>query len=103
MESNPQQPTSVAALLKRYKFGEYALQKNPNASERGEFLKYFTDSINRDRIGTTFKPVGIGFVARKLQGVPTTDLWAFRKRCEEAHLNGFGFSKCFFSSLKVKP
>ena len=58
--------------------------------ERGEFLKRFAEKTGRT----------IPFIAFKLQGVPTEDLYAFEKQCDS--YKG-PWSKAFFGALKVKP
>lgn len=72
-------------------FGNYRILHNPSSgkTERGEWLKYFAKKTGRT----------IGFIAFKLTGVPTEDLWAFDKKCQE--YKG-GYEKCFWGCLKIK-
>lgn len=103
MESNRPQPISVADLLKqRYKSNEKPTENKSKETERGEHIKYLVNGINKDRAGTEYKAVSFGYIVKRLERVPTQDLYAVCRKCDEAHASGFGFSKCFFSSLKVK-
>lgn len=71
-------------------FGAYRIVPKKGGSERGEFLKKFSEK--------TGKP--IKYIAFKLTGVPTTDLYAFDKKCEEYAKSGKPYSKCFYGCLK---
>lgn len=68
---------------------KYTLQNTSRKTERGEFLKYFSEKIG--------KP--IGYAAMKLKGIPTEDLYFIQKACDQ--YDG-PWAKCFYGSLKVK-
>ena len=53
-------------------------EKKGRATERGELLKYFDDNIT-NKAG---KKYGIPFFGRKLQGIPTKDLYYLKSVCE---------------------
>ena len=59
-------------------------------SERGELLKYFSEKTKRP----------IKFIAFKLTGISTPDLYYIKKQCDR--YNG-PWAKAFFGMLKVKP
>ena len=65
------------------------LNKKSRKTERGEWLKHFAKKTGRT----------IPFIAYKLTNVPTDDLYAFNKKCEE-YKGGYG--KAFWGSLKIK-
>lgn len=75
--------------LTRYQnlFGEMAAPSR--ATERGELLKKFAEQ--------TGKP--IRFIAFKLTGIPTQDLYFIEKQCDT--YKG-PWSKAFFGMLKVR-
>ena len=72
-------------------FGNYRMPvpASTRKTERGEFLKRFAAKTGRT----------IPFIALKLQGVPTEDLYAFEKQCDS--YKG-PWSKAFFGALKPR-
>lgn len=72
------------------------------SSERQMVLKEFVDEINKERIGTTWKPITGKAVAMKLSHVKSLqDLYYFLSNCRDYKARNGNFSKCFFGSLKV--
>ena len=65
---------------------KYTLQNKSKITERGEFLKLFSQKIG--------KP--IGFVAMKLKGIPTSDLYILQKNCDQYKGE---WSKAFYGQL----
>ncbi len=65
--------------------------------ERQELIQRFVDVINRERVGTAFKPVSWKQINGLLGHVKRlSDLYWFFKECEQ----GESFSKKFFGILK---
>lgn len=77
-------------------FQKYQLAKPKIRSERDELLQMFIDRLNQARVGTKFKPLAARSVAIKVAHIPTSDLWAFYRQCEQAK----SFSAYFFWALK---
>lgn len=71
-------------------FGTYRIIPQKGKTERGELLKFFSQK--------TSKP--IPYIAMRLTGVPTEDLYYLRSICIDYEKRGQPFSKCFFGSLK---
>lgn len=67
-------------------------------SERDEILQKFIDRLNQARIGTKYKPLSGRAVAIKVSHIPTSDLHAFYRQCEQAK----SFSAYFFWALKAQ-
>lgn len=81
-------------------FDNYKLPEKKRGSQRADLIQQFVDQINKDRIGTKFKPVTGKGIAMKLSHVKDIgDLYYFYSVCKQ--YKG-GFSKCFFGSLKIK-
>ncbi len=68
---------------------KYTQNVSSRKTERGEFLKLFASKIN--------KP--IGYVAMRLKGIPTEDLYFIQKQCDQYKGE---WAKCFYGMLKVK-
>jgi hypothetical protein len=67
-------------------------------SERGDLLEYFTNTINKQRIGTKYKQLSISYIGNLLSVYSTGDLYILQKKCNEAK----NFSACFFWFAKNK-
>lgn len=76
----------------------YTVEKANIRSERDELVQKFLERLNQAREGTKYKPLTARAVAIKLSHVPTRDLWAFYKQCEQAK----SFSAYFFWALKPR-
>lgn len=74
--------------------------KKGRRSERGDLLDYFTQEINKERIGTKFKPVQVRYVALKVSHLRLFDLYYLRSICDDSKKRTGKFSVCFFGSLK---
>lgn len=72
------------------------LVKQGARSERAEFVGKFTDRLNQDRGG--YKKLTYARIGKVLAHIPTQDLYAFWKKCDEAKI----FGKVFWGALKVK-
>lgn len=74
------------------------LTASKKTSERAELIKQFHESINAERKGTKWKPLSAGYIAVRLAGIPTADLYFLLKSCEQ----GDSFGKVFFGSIKAR-
>jgi hypothetical protein len=77
----------------------FKIVKGNRGSARGENLDKFLERLNRERDAEGYKPYTIERVAVLLAHVPTDDLHAFYKQCEQA---GIPFGAYFHWSLKPK-
>lgn len=50
--------------------------KKGRATERGDLLETFLARLNPSRAAAGYRPLTFGRLAYKLQGIPTTDLYA---------------------------
>lgn len=75
--------------------------KKKRITERGEFLEYFLQNLNRERINDKRTPFKISYVAMKLAKIPTKDLYYLKHICEDRK-SGYPFGKVFHGSLKPK-
>lgn len=73
-------------------------QKGLPRNEREEMLELFMAKLNAARIKDGFSKLSYGRLAKALQGVPTADLYAFYRQCEQAK----SFSRYFWWALKPK-
>lgn len=72
-------------------------------SERADIIRQFLEEINKERIGTKFKPMTGRGVAIKLGHIKDNGtLYYFLSTCKDAKNRRGSFSKCFFGSLKVR-
>ncbi len=72
-------------------------------SERAWIISQFLEEINRERIGTKYKPMTGRGVAIKLGHLKDNHtLYYFLSECRDYKNRGGAFSKRFFGSLKVK-
>ena len=74
-------------------------QPKTNAqSERADIIRQLVEGINRERIGTQWKPVQPRVVAIKVGHLKTNaDLYYLLSICKNAK----SFGACFFGSIKV--
>lgn len=81
-------------------FGERCKQppEKDRKTERGELIQYFHDRVNETRDGKKYKKLKMGFFAAKLSHLSLTDLYYFKRVCEDAK----DFSKYFWWSLDEK-
>jgi hypothetical protein len=68
-------------------------------SERGDLLEYFTNTINKQRIGTKYKQLSISYIGNLLSVYSTGDLYVLKDKCSNAK----NFSACFFYFAKCTP
>ena len=79
------------------------VQKSKITSQRAWIISQFLEEINKERIGTKFKPMTGRGVAMKLSHLTDNQtLYYFLSTCKDAKNRRGSFSKCFFGSLKVK-
>lgn len=71
-------------------------KKVSRETQRGQFLEYFLTKINPDRLRGGYPPLTMGRMVKMLEKVPTGDLHAFQKQCDQAK----HFSKYFFWALR---
>lgn len=67
-------------------------------SEREEILDRFLQALNPARVAEGFRPLTPARVATALQGIPTGDLHAFYRQCEQAR----SFGRYFWWALKAR-
>ena len=96
LDQQPQPTLSASSLFGNYKLPE---RKAKIVNERQAILAEALEKINRDRVGTKYKPMTGKGIAMKVAHVSTPDLKDFLMQCGK--YKG-GFSKCFFGSLRVK-
>lgn len=77
----------------------FKVVKNNRGSARGEMLDEFLARLNPSREAKGYKPFSIKRLAMMLSHVPTEDLHAFYKQCDQA---GIPFGAYFHWSLKPK-
>lgn len=79
-------------------FNKYELASAPNRikSERAELVEKFVVRLNEARRNTKYAPLTARAVAVKLGHIPTGDLYAFLRQCEQARC----FSSYFWWALK---
>jgi len=82
-------------LFQEYKIKEV---KSTITNERADLVRQFLEALNRERLGSPYKPLTARGVAVKVGHIPTQDLYYFLKKCQEAR----SFGECFFYQLKVK-
>ena len=84
-----------------FSFASYILperQETKITNERQAIIKDILDEINKERVGTEWKPITAKAVAMKVAHLSTNDLRYFFSVCKKAD----HFGKCFFGRLKVK-
>ena len=67
-------------------------------TERGEMMEYFCKELNRTRIRDGLPKLTMGRMGKKLEGVPTKDLYYLKRVCSDAK----DFSKRFWWELDPK-
>lgn len=80
----------------------FEIQKTKITNERQFVIKQILEEINKERIGTKYKPMTGRGVAMKVSHIPTKDLYYLLSICKDSKNRCGSFSKCFFGSLKVK-
>ncbi len=71
-------------------------------SERADLIQQFTDEINKERVGTKYKPLSCRAVAVKLGHLKELgDLYYFMSVLKDYKNRNGSFSKGFFGMLKV--
>ncbi len=77
---------------------ELVLPKTKIVNERQAIIAEFVERINKERIGTRWKPVTGKGIAMKLSHLKKDDLLYFLSECKSARC---GFGSAFFGSLKI--
>lgn len=78
---------------------KFKVVKNNRGSQRGEMLDKFLERLNPPRIADGYKPLSHSRLSKLLAHIPTEDLHAFYKQCENSDMP---FGAYFHWSLKVK-
>ncbi len=68
------------------------------ATERGELMKYFVRKLNVTRGRDSFREMTMSRMGYLLQGIPTRDLYYFKRICDDSP----DFSKRFWYELDPK-
>lgn len=77
-------------------------EKSKITSERQDILRQFQEEINKERIGTKYKPMTGRGIAMKLAHVKDKHtLYYFLSECKDYKNRNGSFSKYFFGRLKV--
>jgi hypothetical protein len=74
------------------------IERPSRKTERGEFLQEFLQNIKPGWDAARFGELTIGRIARKLQGVPTKDLYYLKRVCEDSK----NYAKRFFWELNAE-
>jgi len=78
--------------------------KKTITNERQYILSQFVDEINKERVGTKWKPVTGRAVAMKLSLLKTNqELYQFLSECKDYRNRNGSFSKRFFGGGKIRP
>lgn len=78
-------------------------EKNKIVNQRQFILSQFVDEINKERIGTKFKPITGRIVAIKLGILKTNqELYQFLSECKDYKNRNGSFGKRFFGGCKIK-
>lgn len=85
-------------------FQDFKIEKPKDkiTNERQSIIKEFVDEINKERIGTKFKPVTGRLIGVKLGILKTNrELYAFLSECKDYKNRGGQFGKRFFGGFKI--
>lgn len=97
---------SIAKSLERYvpipPQNDEKKGKRGITNKRQWVLKQFEDEINRERMGTKFKPIKGNHLAVKLSHKNVFELEQFLSTCRDYKNRKGSFNKAFFGSLKVE-
>lgn len=72
--------------------------KRERASERGELMEYFAQTLNVSRVRDGYPPLSLGRMGRLLVAIPTEDLYYLKSVCDKAT----DFSKKFWWEINPK-
>ncbi len=86
---------SISSLL------NYTPVPSKIVNERQDILAQLLEEINRERIGTKWKPLTGRAIAIKVSHIPTKDLYYILSVGKDYKSRNGSFSKYFFGSLKV--
>lgn len=89
----------LGLLLEKYQVQK---PKSSITNRRQEIVKEFVDEINKERMGTKWKPVTGRSVALKIAHLSEPDMYYFLSQCRDYKNRHHSFSKCFYGSLKTK-
>ncbi|MEK7612556.1 MAG: hypothetical protein AAB449_00190 [Patescibacteria group bacterium] len=73
-------------------------QKKERATERGELMEYFMQTLNRSRVRDGLPPLTMPRMGKILQAIPTKDLYYLKSVCDQAT----DFSKKFWWEVNPK-
>lgn len=86
-------------------FSKYQLIKKSKKHEWGELVRFFMEEVNKERIGTKWKPLSEVSIACKIAHLKKGDdysaLYHLKSICLDSKNRCGSFSKCFWGSLKV--
>lgn len=68
-------------------------------TERGELLAYFCNTVNAERDGKKYRKIGIPYIAAKVQGIPTPDLYYMKSVMTDKVRRGQSGARWFFWSI----
>lgn len=78
-------------------------QKTRIKSERADIIRQFLEEMNKERLGTKYKPLTARAVAIKVGHLKdNATLYYFLSMCKDYKNRKGSFSKYFFGALKIK-
>ena len=82
---------------------QYTVKKKTITNERQDIIRQFLEEINKERVGTKFKPLTGRGVAIKVGHIKDNHtLYYFLSECKSYKHRHGSFSKYFFGSLKIR-
>jgi len=75
-------------------------KKASRANERGELFDYFLSVLNPVRKAEGFPPLNHPRLGKKLEGIPTKDLYALKSSMNDIQRRGGNASKYFWWAIK---
>jgi len=82
------------------RIGNILPTKSKANSERGLIIEDILREINKERVGTKYKPMTPKLLAIKVSHVPLKDLYSFHSECKDYKSRNGSYGKCFFGRLK---
>lgn len=78
------------------------IEKKKSHSERADLLQSILVEVNRERLGTKYKPMSPRVLAIKLAHIPTKDLYYLRTMSYDYQDRHGSFSKYVFGAIKAR-
>ena len=82
---------------------KYKVKQKTITNERQDIIRQFLEELNKERVGTKFKPLTGRGVAIKVGHIKDNHtLYYFLSECKDYKNRNGSFSKYFFGALKIK-